>query len=293
MIKSVGVIGLGNMGTGMALSLQRAGFDTRSTTRSAASRSKAASEGVVTVESVEQVANHAQAIVLSLPTPTSVVAVIEGPDGLLAHARSGQVVIDTTTSDAPTTRRVAAALEAAGVRFIDAPVSGAPEVARKGQLTMMLGGAVSDIQEVMTVLEAVSAVRVHVGPLGAGQVVKLANNLMAAAHFLVAGELVAFIREAGVDVDTFLQVINASTGRSFITERVYTNWIQRGNFNLGFSVGLMRKDVRLAMEEIQRQSVELPLATLVGEQWLTSGGLVSDSEDITRIVELPIRRGRE
>lgn len=293
MIKSVGVIGLGNMGTGMALSLQRAGFDTRSTTRSAASRSKAASEGVVTVESVEQVANHAQAIVLSLPTPTSVVAVIEGPDGLLAHARSGQVVIDTTTSDAPTTRRVAAALEAAGVRFIDAPVSGAPEVARKGQLTMMLGGAASDIQEVMTVLEAVSAVRVHVGTLGAGQVVKLANNLMAAAHFLVAGELVAFIREAGVDVDTFLQVINASTGRSFITERVYTNWIQRGNFNLGFSVGLMRKDVRLAMEEIQRQSVELPLATLVGEQWLTSGGLVSDSEDITRIVELPIRRGRE
>jgi 3-hydroxyisobutyrate dehydrogenase len=292
MIKAVGVIGLGNMGTGIALSLQRKGFEVRSTTRTPASRSRAASDGIVTVDNVGQVADHAQVIVLSLPAPTSVVEVIEGPCGLLSHARRGQVVIDTTTSDAPTTRRLAAALATVGVRFIDAPVSGAPELARKGQLTMMLGGAADDIQEVMTVLEAVSARRVHIGPLGTGQVVKLANNLMAAAHFLVAGEVVEFIREAGVDIDTFLQVINTSTGRSFITEQVYTKWIQRGQFNLGFTVGLMRKDLRLALEEIHRHTTELPLAALVGEQWLNSVEFVGHNEDITRIVELPIRRRR-
>jgi 3-hydroxyisobutyrate dehydrogenase len=192
----------------------------------------------------------------------------------------------------PTTRRAAAALAVKGARFIDAPVSGAPEVARQGKLTMMLGGVASDIEEAMPVLESLSALRVHVGPLGSGQVVKLANNLMAAAHFLVAAELVALIRRAGLDVDNFLSVINASTGRSFITERVYPHWIQRERFDLGYAMGLMRKDVRLALDEIEHQQMDLPLVRQAGEQWLDSRDLVGDDEDITRIVELPARRSR-
>lgn len=93
-----------------------------------------------------------------------------------------------------------------------------------------------------------------------------------------------------MNVDTFLQVINASTGRSFITEQVYPKWIQQGQFNLVFAVGLMRQDVRLALEEIHRHRTDAPLAAFVGEQWLNSVELVGDSEDITRIVELPARR---
>jgi 3-hydroxyisobutyrate dehydrogenase len=120
--------------------------------------------------------------------------------------------------------------------------------------------------------------------------VKLANNLMAAAHLTIAAEVVAYARSAGLDIDVFLRVINSSSGRSFITERVYPNWIQRGHFNLGFTVGLMRKDVRLAAEEIHRERLELPLLDLVKRLWQESGDLVGHAEDITRMAELPARR---
>jgi 3-hydroxyisobutyrate dehydrogenase len=293
MIERVGVVGLGNMGSAMALCLQRAGFDTRSTSATAATRERAAGQGIVTVDSVAAVTDHAQAIVLALPTPQAVIEVVEGEGGVVSRARLGLLVVDTTTSDVPTTRRVAGALAREGARFIDAPVSGAPEVARKGQLTMMLGGDAADIEAATPVLEALSALRVNMGPLGSGQIVKLANNLMASAHLLVAGELVSFVRRAGLDVDAFLRAINASTGRSFITEVVYPKWIRPERHDLGFAVGLMRKDVRLAMEELERQDSLLPVARRVAEQWLSSGHLVGDHEDITRIVELPERRAKD
>lgn len=290
MTTTVGVIGLGNMGSAMAAALLRAGFDVLGTASTAATRNRVAADGITTVDSIARVAAKAQFVVLALPTPAAVMAVVEGPDGLTVNARPGQLVIDTTTSDPTTTRHVAAALAAVGVRFLDAPVSGAPQVAREGKLTMMLGGEASDIDQAMPVLKALSAVQIPVGALGSGQVVKLANNLLAAAHLAVAAEVVAYARAAGLDIDVFLRVINSSSGRSFITERVYPNWIQRGNFDLGFTVGLMRKDVRLATEEIHRQRLELPLVDLVRRLWQESGDLVGDAEDITRMVELPARR---
>jgi 3-hydroxyisobutyrate dehydrogenase len=288
-IKTVGIVGLGNMGTGMALSLQRAGFRVLGTAASEQTRARASAQGIETLESPRVLARHCDAIVLSLPTPEAVASVVEA-QGLKAGGRRGQIVIDTTTSDAPTSRRIAASLQEAGIAFIDAPVSGGPDVARKGQLTMMLGGTAEDVARAEPVLQAIGALRVHVGPLGAGNLAKLANNLMAASHYLVASELMLLVQQAGLDVETFLQVVNASTGRSFITERVYPTWICSNRFDVGFAIKLMRKDVRLATEEIRRMGLALPVAALVAQEWLQSGEWVGDEEDITRIVELPARR---
>jgi 3-hydroxyisobutyrate dehydrogenase len=289
-VTTVGVIGLGNMGSGMAQSLQRAGFEVIGTAASAATRARAAAAGLVTVDDAAAVARSAEFIVLSLPSPEAVSQVVEGPNGLKQCGRVGQLIIDTSTSDAPTTRRLAGTLSKAGIAFIDAPVSGAPAVARSGQLTVMIGGSNADVARADPVLSAFGATRIHAGPLGAGNIAKLANNLMAAAHFLVASEAVAFAKGAGLTPEAFLQVINASTGRSFITERVYPNWILNGRFDLGFTAKLMRKDVRLAGEQIERLRVDLPILTDVARQWLGSGEHIRDEEDVTRIVELLARR---
>jgi 3-hydroxyisobutyrate dehydrogenase len=289
-VSIVGVIGLGNMGSGMALSLQRAGFEVVGTASTARTRALASEGGLKVVATIAEVASRAEFVVLSLPTPEAVSEVIEGPQGLKTNGHSGQLIIDTTTSDAFTSRRMSASLQEVGIAFVDAPVSGAPELARKGGLAVMLGGAPEDVARAEPVLAAIGSLRVHLGPVGAGNLAKLANNLMAAAHLMVAGEIVALAKKAGLEPDLFLRAINASSGRSFVSERVYPNWILNDRFDLGFTVKLMRKDVRLAQEEIERLGLQLPVVSNVARQWLESGQVVKDEEDITRIVEVTSRR---
>ncbi|WP_058643050.1 NAD(P)-dependent oxidoreductase, partial [Pseudacidovorax intermedius] len=186
-MKTIGVIGLGNMGRGMALTLQRKGFDVIGTDAAPATRAALAGEGLTVVDTVQQVAARADLLVLSLPTAAIVAQVVAGPGGLLDVPRDGLLVVDTSTSHPDTTRRLAGQLEAAGMSLIDAPVSGGPRGALAGTMTMVIGGSEADVARAMMVLQAMSAKRVHVGPVGAGHVAKIANNLLCAAHLALAG----------------------------------------------------------------------------------------------------------
>ncbi len=187
-MKHIGVAGLGNMGRGMALSLQRGGFTVSGYDPASAAVESIAREGVNTFASVAALAAEVDVLILSLPTSDVVEAVVFGADGVLASAKAGLLVVDTTTADPNSTRKVAAALAEKGVRFIDAPVSGGPKGAITGTMTMVLGGAAEDVAAVTPVLEAMSAKRVHVGPVGAGHVTKLLNNLMCGAHLIAAAK---------------------------------------------------------------------------------------------------------
>lgn len=284
-MSKVGVVGLGNMGRGMALSLQRAGFAVVGTDASEDVRRALIVEGVETVASVAEVAERCDVIVLSLPTAAIVRQVVTGPGGLLGAARAGALVIDTSTSDPATTRALASALAAADIGMIDAPVSGGPKGALAGQLTMVLGGNQADIARAESVLAAMSAKRVHVGDIGAGHVAKIANNLMCAAHLIVAAEVCRMAGRAGVDTARLLEGINAGSGRSAITQVNYPTWIQNGAFDSGFTMKLMRKDVGMAAELIAQTGSTLPLAAEVARLWALSAGSIDDGEDFNRIVQ--------
>ncbi len=287
---TVGIIGLGNMGRGMALSLQRGGLKVLGTDASDATRRTLAGEGVDVVDSIAAVAARADVIVLSLPTAAIVTQVVTGPGGLLASARAGVLVIDTSTSHPDTTRQLARRLAEVGMSLIDAPVSGGPKGALTGQLTMVLGGSEADIARAEPVLAAMSAKRVRVGGVGAGHVAKIANNLMCAAHLIVAGEVARLAESAGVATAQLLEGINAGSGRSGVTQVNFPTWILNGAFNSGFTMKLMRKDVRLAAELIGQTGLQLPLAAEVARLWGTSAETLGDDEDFNRIVELGTER---
>jgi 3-hydroxyisobutyrate dehydrogenase len=284
-MKHIGVAGLGNMGRGMALSLQRGGFTVSGYDPSAAATESIAREGVTVFASVAALADAVDVLILSLPTSDVVEAVVFGAEGLLAGAKAGLLVVDTTTADPNSTRKVAAALAEKGVRFIDAPVSGGPKGAATGTMTMVLGGAAEDVAAVTPVLEAMSAKRVHVGPVGAGHVTKLLNNLMCGAHLIVAGEAARIAEAAGLDPQQIFEGINAGSGRSGVTQVNYPTWIFNDAFNSGFTMKLMRKDLRLAMGLLSELGTSAPLAGEVGRLWAASDKTVADGEDFNRIVQ--------
>jgi 3-hydroxyisobutyrate dehydrogenase len=289
MLKQVGLIGLGNMGRGMALTLKRNGFEVVGTDVAPATRESLAKEGVSVRETIGEVVFECDVVILSLPTAAIVEQVVCGPNGILANAKPGLLVVDTSTSHPETTRRLAVALNAAGMNMLDAPVSGGPKGAITGTMAMVIGGAKEDLDRAEPILAAMTAKRVHVGDIGAGHVAKIANNLFAAAHLLIAGEVTRMAAKAGVPTEQLLQGINAGSGRSFITEHSYPTWIMNGQFDSGFTMKLMRKDVRLSQELISALAIDLPMSAKVAELWALSAQSISDDEDFNRIVELGTR----
>jgi len=281
-----GLIGLGNMGRGMALSLLRKGHAVLGFDLSAETRAARAAEGIAIADDLPALLSACDILILSLPHAAAVRAVIEGSAGVLAHAAPGTLVIDTTTSEPALTRELACKLRAAGHAMLDAPVSGGPRGALAGTMTMVVGGEAADLARAMPLLEAMSAKRVHVGPSGAGHVTKLVNNLLCGAHLVLLGEAMRLIEEAGLDVRTVFSGINAGSGRSGVSEVNLPNWIANGAFNSGFSMGLMRKDIRLALQLMDELHITPPLAKAVAGIWATSAEALPDAEDFNRIVTL-------
>lgn len=283
-LKNIGVIGLGNMGRGMALSLARAGFRVTGFDAAAPAREAAAAEGIATVPGLEALAS-CDAVVLSLPTTAIVQAVLEGAGGLAALARRGQLIVDTTSGDPQATRAIAARLARTGLRFIDAPVSGGAAGARKGTLTMFIGGSKEDVQAAEPVLAAMGDKRFHIGEVGAGDIAKIVNNLLVASHLLTASEAFRLAEAAGVRTEQLIDAINTGSGRSGVTLYNYPSRILNNGFDSGFTAQLMRKDVNLALALQSQLGLSLPVVEEVGEIWNMSARQLDDKDDFNRIVQ--------
>jgi 3-hydroxyisobutyrate dehydrogenase len=283
---TIGVIGLGNMGRGMALSLKRAGHRVLGHDAVPATREALAAEGIETFDTMAPLCREAEVMFLSLPTAAIVETVIAGPGGILALARQGLLVVDTSTSHPDTTRRMAGQMREAGMALVDAPVSGGPKGAITGTMTMVIGGEDADVARVLPILEAISAKRVHVGPVGAGHVTKIVNNLLCAAHLLTGAEALKLADAAGIDRERLLEGINAGSGRSGVTMANFPTWVLNGAFDSGFTMKLMRKDVRLAEQVVGELGLDLPLATETARQWAGSADIIPDEADFNRIVDL-------
>ena len=281
-IERVGVIGLGNMGLGMATVLARAGFTVLGFDLAETRRALAAEQGIQ-VTDLAGLLRTADVVVSSLPFARDVEAVLTVPGALLDRRDRRVIVLDTSTADPTTSRRLAALLEKAGHAHLDAPVSGGPAGAAAGTLTMMLGGDPADVAAAQPVVDALTATAIHVGPSGAGNVAKLVNNMLVAAHMITTGEAVRLAEAAGVGAEAVLKVVNAATGRSGISEVHFPKWIMTGGFDSGFAAGLMRKDVGLAAELVAETGLDLPLSRAVAKLWLDDRNAIADSEDFTRM----------
>ncbi|UFH50838.1 NAD(P)-dependent oxidoreductase [Pseudomonas sp. KNUC1026] len=282
---TVGIIGLGNMGGGMAATLASKGFDVRGFDPAPAARDAAARKGVKASAERAEVIAAAQVLILSLPKAEHVQAVCLGEQGVLALGQPGLVVVDTTTSTAAMSREVAQALAARGIGFLDAPVSGGPKGAASGTMSMVIGGAAEHLAAAQPVLEAMSGARVHVGDTGAGNVAKIANNLLAAAHLITTAEALSLAARAGVPPERLLEGINAGSGRSAASQVMFPTWVLNGAYDSGFSMALMRKDVGLAQALAEELGAELPLARLVGQLWQASAETLPDGNDFCCIAQ--------
>ncbi len=288
---ALGFVGLGSMGGAIAARIASTGQTVLGTDLSAAAREKAAAAGVsVENNGLPAICGQTRVIMLSLPKAEHVRAVVEGADGILAHARTGTLVIDATTSDPETSRDLARKLAAAGHAFLDAPVSGLPLAAQAGTLAIMIGGEAEDLERARPYLERVAGNIIHVGPSGAGNVAKIVNNLLSSTHTIIAAEAALLAESSGVSAEAMMQVLNASSGRSWATEVLYPRFVLTGGYDAGFAVELMRKDVRLGLALMGEAGVAVPVIRRAADIWDASERYLSDDADLTRMTEAVTRR---
>lgn len=279
--EEVGVVGLGQMGSGIALSMARAGR----TVLGVDPASHLDPAGIDRVE-LEQAVGRCEVLVLSLPGSEQVQAVLTGPHGLMSQDVPPRLVVDTSTSDPQVTRQLAGTLAEAGHVLVDAPVSGGPSGARDGALTVFLGCPDEQLDRVREVLGPVAAQVTHVGGVGAGNFAKLVNNLLCGIHLTAAREAWALASAGGIEPSRLLTAINRASGRSAVTEVNLPRWVLSGTYDSGFPVGLMSRDVSLATHVAERLGVAGPLSGTAVDQWQQLLADVGPAADFNRMVEL-------
>jgi 3-hydroxyisobutyrate dehydrogenase len=231
-------------------------------------------------------ARNADVIITCLSTSPDVYSLLEGPDGMLAGVKRGATLVDCTSGDPGTSRRIAQRLSESGVAFLDAPVSGGVSGAEKGTLTIMVGGDASALDRVRSVLETFGQKIVHCGGVGAGDTVKAVNQAFLAIHLLSAAEGLATLVKEGVDPTKALEVINASSGRSnssmnLIPERVLTRAFPRT-----FRLALLEKDIAIAAAMARDNRVPAPVTQLTADVFRIARGELGEIADHVEIVKL-------
>jgi 3-hydroxyisobutyrate dehydrogenase-like beta-hydroxyacid dehydrogenase len=284
----LGFVGLGAMGAPMVRRLLAAGHRVVAHDTDQAALSAAASAGAEARGSAAAVAAEAETVLVSLPTPAAVKAVALGPGGLV-EGQAMRVYVDLSTTGARMAREVAEGFAARGVAALDAPVSGGVAGAEAGTLSVMAAGDPAAFEHARPILEAIGSNTVFVGEaVGQGQTLKLVNNLLAATTWAAACEAMAMGVKAGLDPELMVRVLNASSGRSFPTERFAAGPVLSRRFDFGFRMELMAKDMRLALEEAEALGLVMPTCgaarTLYGLA-LAQGAPGADVTELVRVTE--------
>ncbi|WP_367113086.1 3-hydroxyisobutyrate dehydrogenase [uncultured Tessaracoccus sp.] len=262
-------IGLGNMGRPMAHNLVKAGFAVRGTDIVDAVREAAAQDGVETADTIADAVRDADVVVTMLPKAQHVSAVLEDPDGVLAHAPAGAVIVDSSTIDVDAARRLHRRVADAGLEFLDAPVSGGVSGAAAGTLTFMVGGEAATLERVRPMIEPMAGKIFHLGDAGKGQAAKAVNNMMLGISVAAMSEGAALAQRLGLDAAAFHSLLTVSSGDSWAVRKWYPipgiveTAASNRDFEPGFSVDLLAKDMGLALAAGEGAGVPLRHAQLV------------------------------
>jgi 3-hydroxyisobutyrate dehydrogenase len=290
----VGLIGLGKMGAPMARNLKRAGFQLALNDVNRSIAQELAKELDATVyDNLAALAQACRVVITMVPDGRIVREVALGRDGapesgLAAGFAKGSVLIDMSSSAPVGTRQLGEELAAREIRMIDAPVSGGVRRAITGQLAIMIGGDPAVIDRCRPVLSALGTQLFVVGDLGAGDAIKCLNNYVSAAGLLAAAEGMVAAQRFGLKPEVALQVLNASTGKNNSTENKFAQFIMSRSFGSGFSLGLMAKDLRTALELAHQVAAPMPLGEHCVPLWNDaekSLGANADHTEIIRVLE--------
>ncbi len=262
MEERLGFIGLGIMGRPMAKNLLKAGYGLTVWNRSRPGMDELASAGAATATSAREVAERSDVVITIVTDSPDVEQVALGPGGIVEAARAGLVHIDMSTISPEVTRRIAARLREARASMLDAPVSGGDQGAIAGTLSIMVGGEEEVFRRCRPIFEAMGKKVVHCGPSGAGQTVKLCNQIVVGLNNLAMCEALVFATKAGIAPGTMLEAVTAGAGASWALSNLAPRVLAR-DFRPGFKVAHQQKDLRLALEAADGMTLALPGTGLV------------------------------
>jgi len=268
MSERIGFIGLGIMGQGMAANLIRAGFDLTIWNRTVTRMQELVAQGAHAGASPADVAARSDIIVTCVSDTPHVQAVILGEQGVIHGARPGALVIDCSTISPQATRDMADALRSQDVFMLDAPISGGSEGAAKGTLSIMVGGDGEQFERALPVFQAMGKTITHVGGHGAGQTVKLVNQVLVVGNCIAMCEALMFAQAGGVDLQkTYNAISQGAAGSWMFTNRAPQ--IMQRDWRPGFTIDLQQKDLRLVLEAADELGVPIPVTSIVFQLYRT------------------------
>lgn len=277
------VIGLGAMGAGIAGNLFRAGHLTHAWNRSPGRAALAAQvHGFELADSLESAAARADLVITSVSADADLLEVVAR---IAPAMTAGSIVLDTSTVSIETAQRVEERLQAHGVHFLDAPVSGGKEGAERATMVMMIGGEATVLQQIRPILGSISRKVVHMGPVGSGQATKAVNQIMCAGINQAVTEALAFGQHQGLDMEKVIDVVSSgAAGNWFVEHRGRS--MTAGQFDPGFRVALHHKDLKICQAMLAADHVQLPMVemTLVHYERLMAEG--HGDEDISALYRL-------
>jgi 3-hydroxyisobutyrate dehydrogenase len=256
MYKKIGFVGVGAMGKPMAANLLKAGFEVTICPHVNMAPVNALKElGVSVVPTPKEVASASEVVITCLPNTPDVEQVYFGPAGLMEGSKPGQVLIDTSTIDPIATQRFASLAAEKGCTFIDAPMSGGQAGAIAGTLTFMVGGDKDCVDSCKEIFDAMGTKLFYLGGPGAGEVVKLCNNLMLGINLVGVCEAFTMGAKMGVDSEKIAEVVQASSGGSAVIDRYFPKTILHNQYKPGFMLKLMCKDINLALDASRKLGI--------------------------------------
>ncbi|KRS18680.1 NAD(P)-dependent oxidoreductase [Roseovarius indicus] len=281
----LGFVGVGKMGEPMAGRLIDAGYDLVIHDTDLAATRRLTALGATAADSPRSVADSAEIVIVSLPSPQILEQVSLGENGAI-HGKAMRILIDISTTGPRVANNIAAALEKEGKAMIDSPVSGGLKGARNGTLAVMNSGPRSAYDEVTPVLEIFGKLFYMGETPGSAQTMKLANNLLAASALAASCEAVVMGVKAGLDPKIMLDVINAGSGRNSATEDKFPKSVLPRTFDFGFATGLSFKDVRLCVDEAEAMGVPMVVGSAVRQMLSMTNQVYGAESDFTSMVKI-------
>ena len=261
---TVGFIGLGTMGSPMAVNMQQAGYDVRGFNRTPEKAKALVEAGGTACGSIAEAVRGAKFVCLMVPDTPDVEQVLRGEGGVFENAAPGTLIIDFSSIRPDVSRQLANEAEELGLRMVDAPVSGGEAGAKHGVLSVMVGGRSEDFDAARDLLCTVGSTVVHVGPNGSGQTVKAANQLVVGGTIQLVAEAIVFLEAHGVDIESALEVLGGGLAGSRVLEQKRQNMVDR-NFEPGFRLELHQKDMGIVTAAAWEAGVVTPLGSTVAQ----------------------------
>jgi 3-hydroxyisobutyrate dehydrogenase-like beta-hydroxyacid dehydrogenase len=265
----IGLIGLGTMGNPIGTCLINGGHEVKVYDVNEEAVKKMCEKGAIKASTISELASDIEFCVLSLPNSKIIEDIVFQKGGLLELLKPGTIVIDASTSNPESTKKIGKAFAEKGIKMIDAPVSGGPGLAAKGQLSIMVGGEKEVIEKSMEVLKLFGSKIFVIGDLGAGHIMKIVNNLLFGATLVAGVEAIILGVKAGLDPHKMVEVIGESSGRCYAVNTKFPNIVFPRHFKPGFKTKLLHKDMDLAISLAKKLKVPLAMGNLA-QQYYTA-----------------------